>query len=56
MSPTELRDPVYLRAWCIDQATMVVGRENVRGEMIVELAKVLEEAMIEVIQRAPRPL
>jgi histone H3/H4 len=35
---------------------MVVGRENVRGEMIVELAKVLEEAMIEVIQRAPRPL
>lgn len=53
MSPEELRDPVYLRAWCIDQTTMVVGRENISAEHVLGIAHKLETAMQDVIQRFP---
>lgn len=56
MSPTELRDPVYLRAWCIDQATMVSGRENVSAEAVLNFARRLEHSMRDIITQFPLPI
>ncbi|MCE2576046.1 hypothetical protein [Komagataeibacter sp. FNDCR2] len=41
MTSEELQDPVYLRGWCIDQATMVLKNGSSLAE-IIDIATGLE--------------
>ncbi|AHI24200.1 hypothetical protein H845_236 [Komagataeibacter xylinus E25] len=42
MTSEELQDPVYLRGWCIDQATMALKHGSSLAE-IIQMATGLED-------------
>ena len=54
MTPAELRDPVYLRAWCVDQANMLLTSQNGPLSEIIEMAHGLEAYVKAAIPPAER--